>query len=281
VQVSVELLGDISCEADYNETVFVFSMSATIGGNATFSETTCTNHSDGIDVTTEATVPLAVAFASMCAGGMACDSVMAFVNYNLNATVLQYWLVEFSTLLDGRRRLDGELDVRRLSLADATVGDVGAATFVPSPAPTQVPTQMPTPMPSTPGPTAQPSLMPVPAPTANPTVTFSPTMTFAPTTSLSPVVSTKSGDADDDDGLTVGLSVGGAAAFVLIVASVIAFLVYRKKKLDKEAAAAASPGDDEMVENPNYDVRDDLVDTDLIEIDAQDRAFALGEVMEA
>jgi len=274
VAIGVELLGNITCDLDFNQTVFQLALFATIGANATFSDSECIDGSDAIDVSTEATVPLAITI------GAGYNSTQELVSKRLNGTVLQFHIVDIATRLEGRRRLEdgsepGEPAARRrLSLADATVGAVSADTFSPTPAPTQIPTGVPTPVPTTAVPIPAPTPAPTPVPTPRPSITVNPTI------SKSPVVSSKSDDTDDSLALGLGVGLGGGLGLVLIALG--SYMFYRKKQKDKAAAAAAaSPGDDEMVENPNYDPRDDLVDTDLIEVEAQDRAFALGEVMEA
>ena len=59
------------------------------------------------------------------------------------------------------------------------------------------------------------------------------------------------------------------------------YIMKRKSDAKKKAAAAGdlTHSTDVSIINPGYE--EDIVDESLVELEAQDRAFALGEVMEA
>ena len=98
-------------------------------------------------------------------------------------------------------------------------------------------------------------------------------MTFSPT------ISEKKSDEDDDSQpLVIGLSAGVPAGVLFILASLY-FMKRRSDAKKKKAAGELPHSTDVSIINPGYD--EDIADESLVELEAQDRAFALGEVMEA
>lgn len=216
----------------------------------------CTDASRRRELLTSSSVDLAFVFAIFAAS----DDTVAddTVTFTVVADVLDTAVSDgsFASTLSSVASDQGYTDV---STSSISVTDVDSNTFEPTMLPTPSPTQTPT------------SSQPTQTPSAAPTITSVPT---------TPVPVPKSDDTDDALAVGLGVGLGGGGGLCILLA--IAFLLYRKKQQEKAAAdaAAESPGEGEMVENPNFDPND-LVDTDLIEVEAQDRAFALGEVMEA
>jgi hypothetical protein len=202
-------LGGIDCDNDFDETIFQNGMDKTIGeGDGTFSDSECTDSSDGstVYVSTEVMVPRSVAAAL---GKTVHEHIIAKLT-NASGAVLEANILSF---VDRRRRL-GASAHRRLSMADMTVEAVSVETFSPTPAPSPRPT---------------------PAPVAAP---VAPVPTTTPTPRPSTVIIQRKKAKSDDDTMLIIILV--LASVVFVAGSLLILVVLRKKKMAEPAQAPPS-----------------------------------------
>lgn len=256
--------------------------------NATIGNVDCTDTSDDVRDDVQIVVELSVPRV-LGTGDDDQPSVYQYVVDILNASVSTG---EFTTVLKAFGTGDTS-SLRRLATDydSVTVHSVGVDTFTPTPAPTPspttsmptqsptslpipAPTAAPTPAPTTPSPSLVPSPMPTYAPTTtSPSLSLAPSTTMAPTATPAPTpIPSPSDKKKASASFALALGLGLSAAFVVLVGG--GFLVYKQQA---KKAPAETTGDVEAVDMGGGD----MVDSDLVEIEAQDKAFALGEVMEA
>merc|ERR1719502_1324348 len=293
------LMDGITC-GEFNATIFDTALDYIVD-NATFTDPTCCDPdvdddcdsnipSGEVGITVEVSVPLkkCITIDGSCTIKNFVEQTLA---NSLNASTCGNKCFTDTLVGFASGDLTFMTAARRLDMTSVSVTGTVTTTFAPTPAPSQLPTIMPTPAPSTPpspAPSPSPTLRaPSPtavpttaAPSSQPTVTAAPTITAAPTATFAPTTLVFSKKKKSDSAASTALSLGLGIPFGFVFLVGAGFLVYKEQQKGK-APETAAPDEESVQPNPGYDVRDDIVDSDLIEVEAQDRAFALGEVMEA